>query len=161
MTSLTATITTDVAVNQKSAFEYNVPIDLTSIFTGYGLLPAVSGVKDQTGAWDAAGQTRKVLLSDGSTTKEKLSKYIHPEYFSYMVSEFEGLLGVLVSSAYGEWWFSNISSNKTRIKWRYTFHAKSVITAPFLWFIINILWRNYMVKALRLYKGQVENISTK
>jgi hypothetical protein len=67
MRSLAATVNTDVAVSQITAFEYNVPIDLTSIFTGYGPLPAVTGTKNQTGAWDGAGQTRTVLLSDGSS----------------------------------------------------------------------------------------------
>ena len=156
MISISITITTDVEVNQKTAFEYNVPIDLISIFKGYGPLPAVIGIRDQTGAWDAVGQTRKVLLSDGNSTQEKLTSYEHPNYFSYTVSEFSGFLGCLVSSANGEWWFSSISSNKTYIKWSYAFKAKHVYLVLILWFITSILWRNYMIKALKLFKTQVE-----
>lgn len=146
----------DVAVNQTAAFEYNVPIDLSSIFRGYWPLPAVAGTKNQTGAWDEAGQTRIVLLSDGSSTQEMLTKYEHPSYFSYKVSDFTGSLRFLVSSAEGEWWFTSISSRKTHVKWRYVFHAKSIIVMPVLWLITKILWRNYMYKALKLFKAQVE-----
>jgi len=157
MTSFSATVTTEVAVNQTVAFEYNVPIDLTSIFTGYGPLPAVTGTKNQTGAWDGAGQTRTVLLSDGSSTKEMLTKYDHPHYFSYTVDGFTGILRFFVSSAEGEWWFSSISLDKTHIKWRYAFNAKSVFAVPVLWFITKVLWHNYMHKALQLFKAQVEH----
>ncbi len=158
--SLAVTVNTDVAVNQIAAFERNVPIDLTSIFTGYGPLPAVTGTKDQTGAWDGSGQTRTVLLSDGSSAQEMLTQYEHPDYFSYTVSEFTGALRFLVTSANGEWWFSSTSSTKTHIKWRYAFNPRSAFAVPILWFITNVLWRGYMHKALRLFKAQVEHNAT-
>jgi hypothetical protein len=157
MRSLSATVNIDVAVSQSTAFDYNVPIDLTSIFTGYGPLPAVIGIKNQTGAWDGAGQTRIVLLSDGSSAQEILTKYERPNYFSYTVSGFTGALRLLITSANGEWWFSTTSLGQTRIKWRYAFNARSALAVPVLWFITNVLWRNYMHKALRLFKAQVEH----
>jgi len=160
MISIAATVNTDVAVSQIAAFEYNVPIDLTSIFTGYGPLPAVTGTKNQTGAWDGAGRTRTVLLSDGSSAKEMLTNYEHPNYFSYTVSEFTGALRLLITSANGEWWFSSTSSGETHIKWRYAFNARSAFAVPVLWFITNVLWRGYMYKALRLFKAQVEHNAT-
>jgi hypothetical protein len=49
----------------------------------------VIGTKNQTGAWDGAGQTREVFLSDGSSSKEMISKYKHPYYFSYKVNEIQ------------------------------------------------------------------------
>jgi len=157
MRSLSATVHTDVAVSQITAFDYNVPIDLTSIFTGYGPLPAVIGTKNQTGAWDGVGQTRTVLLSDGSSAQEILTNYERPNYFSYTVSGFTGMLRFLITTANGEWWFSSPSSDQTHIKWRYAFNARSALAVPVLWFITNVLWRNYMHKALRLFKAQVEH----
>jgi hypothetical protein len=150
----------NVSVNQKTAFEVNVPIDLTSIFTGFGLLPAVVGVKNQTGSWNGAGQTRTVLLSDGSSGQEKLTKYEHPDYFSYTISGFTNMFRFLITSIDGEWWFSRVTSDETHIKWRYAFKAKSVFTVPVLWFIGGILWRGYMGKILRLFKTQVEHAVT-
>lgn len=152
MRSLSAT----VKAAQAAAFEYIVPIDLASIFTGYGPLPAVIGIQNQIGAWDAAGQTRTVLLSDGSSSQERLTKYQPPRYFSYTISNFTGALRFLTTSAEGEWWFSGSSSGQTHIKWRYAFKARSLLAVPVLWFITNVLWQGYMRKALQLSIKQVE-----
>lgn len=65
MSALATTVSAEVNANQVSAFEHIVPIDLSSIFTGYGPLPAVTKTKNQIGGWDAVGQTRTVHLSDG------------------------------------------------------------------------------------------------
>lgn len=160
MSPLSATVETAVAADQAVAFEHIVPIDLTSIFTGYGPLPSVTGTQDQVGAWNAAGQTRTVHLSDNSSAQELLTKYEHPKYFSYTVSGFTGPLRFLATSANGEWWFSSGASGSTHIKWRYKFNARHFLAAPVLWFITRVLWRGYMNKALRLSKSQLERGAT-
>lgn len=160
MSLLSTTVQTTVTANQAAAFEHIVPIDLTSIFTGYGPLPSVTGTQNQVGAWDTAGQTRTVHFSDRSAAQERLTQYEHPGYFSYTVSNFTSLLRFLTTSANGEWWFSVGTSGQTEIKWRYEFHARSVFVAPVLWLIVNILWRNYMYQALQLSKAQIENTAT-
>jgi hypothetical protein len=160
MSLLSVTVKTTVKANQATAFEHIVPINLTSIFKGYGPLPSVIGTQNQVGAWDAAGQTRTVLLSDNSSAQELLTKYEYPRYFSYTVSSFTGLLRLLTTSASGEWWFSISSSDQTKIKWCYAFNARSVLAVPVLWLIANVLWRNYMYKALHLSKEQLENQDT-
>jgi hypothetical protein len=156
MRLLSATIKTTVRANQVEVFEHIAPIDLTSIFTGYGLLPSVVGTQNQIGAWDSEGQTRTVHLSDNSSVQEMLTKYEHPYYFSYTVSSFTGSLRFLATSANGEWWFSGDLSGQTYIKWRYTFNARSFLAFPILWLITNLLWRNYMHKVLQLSKSQIE-----
>ncbi|MDY6857424.1 MAG: SRPBCC family protein [Thermodesulfobacteriota bacterium] len=156
MVSLAATVSTVVKSNQVKSFEHIVPIDLTSIFTGYGPLPAVTGTENQIGAWDAAGQKRTVHLSDGSSAQEVLTKYEHPQYFSYTVSAFTGILGFFTTHADGEWWFEPQSTGKTHIKWRYAFNSKSAFAVPALWIITKLLWRGYMKKALLLLKNQLE-----
>jgi hypothetical protein len=55
MTKLAADVSTEVDVDQITAFKHIVPIDLTSIFTGYGPLPAVTGTRNQVGGWDTVG----------------------------------------------------------------------------------------------------------
>lgn len=159
VSSFAATVEVTVDTAQAAAFEHIVPIDLTTIFTGFGPSPAVTGTHNQVGAWDAAGQTRTVYLSDGSSANERLNKYQHPNYFSYTVSGFTGALRFLTISADGEWWFSSNLPGKTNIRWRYTFNSKSFLTAPVLWFIANFLWRGYMRKALKLSAAQVERLN--
>jgi hypothetical protein len=160
MSLLSATVKITVTANQADAFEHIVPIDLTSIFKGYGILPSVTGIENQVGDWDIAGQTRTVHLSDNSSVQELLTKYEHPRYFSYTVSGFTGVLGFLTTSANGEWWFSTNSSGQTTIEWCYTFNARSVLAAPILWLITHLLWRNYMNNALQQSKALIEQNMT-
>jgi Polyketide cyclase / dehydrase and lipid transport len=161
MSSLSTTIEAEVNADQSSAFEYIVPIDLTSIFTGYGPLPAVTGSRDQTGAWDAVGQTRTVQFSDGSSAQEMLTQYEAPRYFSYTLSGFTGTLRLLSTSANGEWWFNRVGLGRTHIKWRYAFNARSVFAIPLLSFIVKVLWRGYMLKALLQAQKQLEREAVK
>jgi hypothetical protein len=58
MLQTTSTAIGNTHVDRDSTFCFIAPIDLTTIFRGYGPLPAVVGTTDQTGAWDAAGQSR-------------------------------------------------------------------------------------------------------
>jgi hypothetical protein len=160
MSSFVAKVQAEIAGGQSEVFQHIVPIDLTSIFTGYGPLPAVTGTQNQTGDWDAAGQTRTVSLSDGSFANELLTQYDYPRYFSYTVSGFTGVLRFLTTSANGEWWFeSNPASNVTRVTWRYAFNRRSLFSAPMLWFVTHGLWRGYMRQALMLSKSQLETVT--
>lgn len=156
MSSLSTTIEAEIRADQSAVFDYAVPIDLTTIFTGYGPLPAVTGTQDQTGEWNATGRTRTVQLSDGSSAQELITQYQHPCYFSYTVSGFTGTLRFLTTSAHGEWWFRSVASDRTNIKWRYAFNARSVFAVPVLLFIVKILWRGYMRKALLHAQEQME-----
>ena len=160
MSLLSTTVQTNVTANQADAFEHIVPIDLTSIFTGYGPLPSVTGTQNQVGAWNTAGQTRTVCFSDHSAAQELLTQYEYPRYFSYTVSNFTGLLRFVTTSAHGEWWFSVGTLGQTNIKWRYEFNAHSIMAVPLLWIIINLLWRSYMSQALQLSKAQIEHNDT-
>ena len=156
MALFATTVETIIDAPREQAFLGIVPIDLSSIFTGFGPLPAVTGVTDQVGGWDAVGQTRSVTLSDGSSAKEEITEYRNPQYFSYTVSGFTGVLRFLTTSANGEWWFEPVSEVSTHIKWRYAYHSRNVVAIPLLWFIVNVLWRGYMKKALSLSKRQVK-----
>lgn len=156
MVALATQVLTIIEADQIETFMHIAPIDLTSIFTGFGPLPAVVGTKDQIGQWDEVGQTRTVELSDGSIAQEKLNEYIHPTYFNYTVSNFSGMLRFLTTSANGEWWFEHQAAGKTRVKWKYAFNARSVFAVPVLWFVANVLWQRYMAKALSLAKRQIE-----
>ena len=157
---LSTVVIAGVATNQANTFEHIVPINLSSMFTGYGPLSAVTATQNQVGNWDSAGQTRTVLLSDGSSTQELLTKYEYPKYFSYTISDFTGIIRFLATSVNGDWFFSSDARGKTSIKWRYAFNAKSVLAVPVLWLITKVLWRGYMQKALSIAVAQVEGKAT-
>lgn len=158
MTTFSTTVQTRIKAPPALAFQHIAPMDPRALFTGYGPLPAVTGTHDQTGAWDAPGQTRTVDLSDGSSAQEGLKHYHPAQYFSYTVGGFTGALRWLATGADGAWWFDPHSGGtQTTVHWRHAFHARSRWAVPVLWLLASVLWRGYMRKALRLAKMQIES----
>jgi hypothetical protein len=152
-----ATVGTTIEASIDEAFRHIVPIDLSSIFTGYGPLPSVTQTRDQSGAWDAAGRSRTVVFSDGSTARESLTAYEYPHRFAYTIDHFTGALRLLASEARGEWWFERVPGRKaTAIRWRYQFVSRSTMLKPLVGLFTRLLWRGYMRKALGLSKAAVE-----
>ena len=140
----------------EKAFEIIAPIDVPSIMPGYGVLPAVVGVENQTGDWDATGQTRTIRLADNTTVREEMTRYEAPNAFGYKVSEWSGALQFLPREAKGEWKFSEISPAQTKIEWNYTFAPRSLWTAWLLLPIVQLMWRGAMKRALRECVRQTE-----
>lgn len=157
MKTVSATATATIRASRQAVFDHIVPIDLTTIFRGYGPLPAVIGTKGQTGAWDGVGQTRTVVLSDGSTAREELTAYEPPRYFAYRVGGFTNALRLLSTGARGEWWFEETAGD-TSVRWRYVFEPTSMVVLPFL-APIGLIWQRYMQAALNAAKASAERLS--
>lgn len=109
------------------------------------MLPGVVEVRDQTGAWDAVGQTRILVLSDGGTVTETL-RVATPPLFAYDLSAFTGFFGRLVASGRSEWRVDEHPEGST-IEWTYTFTAKAgwglAVVA-----IMRLAWAPYMRRVL-------------
>jgi hypothetical protein len=109
------------------------------------VLPGVVEVRDQHGAWDAVGQTRTLVLSDGGTVKETL-RVVAPPLFAYDLSAFTGFFGRLVASGRSEWRVADDAAGSV-IGWTYTFTAKPgwgfAVAA-----IMRLAWAPYMRKVL-------------
>jgi hypothetical protein len=109
------------------------------------VLPGVVEVRDQGGGWDAVGQTRTLVLSDGGTVKETLSD-VTPPLFAYDLSAFTGFFGRLVASGRSEWRVGEHPEGSL-IEWTYTFTAKpgwGVAVAA----IMRLAWAPYMRRVL-------------
>ncbi|MEV6139684.1 SRPBCC family protein [Nocardia sp. NPDC051990] len=137
-----------------TAFEVIVPIDLSLIFTGMGPLPAVKGVLDQEGPWDAVGRTRSPQLSDGSTATERLVEYTPPHSFAYEIADFTGPLRLLVDHVRGEWTFTPDGSN-CLVRWTYSFFPRPGLR-PVVRAVAVPLWRRYAKATLARAIEQVE-----
>lgn len=141
------TVTASVAAPLEVAFDTIAPIDLASIFERWLLIPGVAGVRDQTGPWDAPGQSRTVLLSDGSETPERLTAVDRPRAFAYRVGPFPRPLGMLASSADGDWSFTPAPGGGSEIRWTYRFAAgrgrRTLVRA-----LIAPMWRGYAQRGL-------------
>lgn len=119
-----------------------------------GLLPGVVAVRDQSGDWDEAGQTRQLMLSDGGSVIEHTTDVDRLRFFAYNLSDFQKIFGVMVESARAEWSFST-APNGTLIRWQYTFHARPGYGWP-LAGIIKFLWGPYMARVLPGIVAEVE-----
>jgi len=141
----------------ERVFDLFMPIDLRSIMSGFGPLPAVVGIEDQVGAWDAVGQTRRLRLADGNSLREEITFVDRPHHFAYQIDELTGPLGRLVTGMRGGWWFEPDDAQRTHALWRYVFIERSALTRPFASLVVRAMWRPYMKRALGLATRQAES----
>lgn len=128
--------------------------DPSQFYPAFGPLPAVAEVRDQTGAWDAVGQSRTLRLSDGGTLVERVKVVEAPRRFSYQLADFTGAFGNLVAFADSEWDF-DAAVDGTRIRWTYTFHAQPK-RGWIVRLIVRLFWAPYMKRVLAGLIAEVE-----
>ena len=143
-----------IPVSAEDAFGGTLPIPLPTIFCRrYGPIPPIKQVREQTGAWDAPGQTRKVLLTGGGSMREELTSVDPPRSFSYTLTDIKGPLAPLVSRVEGEWLFTRKGTG-TEVTWRWTIHPKFRLAA-LLMPVFGRLWQGYARQALEELSGQL------
>jgi len=128
----------------------------TEFYPRFGPLPAVVAVRDQPHAWDTAGYTRTLGLSDGGHVVETITQSDPGVFFGYDLSDFQKLFGRLVSGARAEWTFTPEGSSgaATRIRWTYAFHPLPgrgwIVRA-----VVAALWAPYMRRVLPAIVAEV------
>lgn len=131
-----------IPVSVEDAFTRTMPISLPETMSQwYGIIPPIKEVRDQKGAWDAAGQTRTILMVGGGRVQEELTSVDPPHSFAYTLSRITGPLSTLVSSVDGIWSFAPAGTG-TRVSWQWTLHPKSSTTAPLLP-VFGKMWKGY------------------
>ncbi len=128
--------------------------DLPAVYTGYGPLPAVTGVRDQAGPWDTPGRTRTLELADGSTLEEELRTY-GPGGFGYLVHSPSGPLRHLVHDAEVRWELEPAGPGATAVAFTYAFRPRA-LRRPLVVAVLAPLWRRYAVRAIARAAGRVE-----
>jgi hypothetical protein len=131
------------------------PLTPVGYYPKSGLLPAVLEVRDQTGKWDAPGQTRQLMLSDGGWVVEHTTNVEPYGFFAYNLTDFQKIFGKLVWMARAEWTFTEVAGG-TNIRWSYTFYPKNAGAKPVLALIVKLLWGPYMHKVLPGIVAEVE-----
>ena len=132
----------------EEAFDRTLPIPLPTLFhRWYGPFPPIKEVREQTGAWDAAGQTRIVHLAGGASMREELTSVDPPRSFGYRLSEVTGPMALLVDHVIGEWIFTPADGG-TEITWRWDIRPRTALTAWALP-VLGAMWKRYARRALR------------
>ena len=157
MSSRGSTAIAELVASAPRAQTWSTATPLTPV--GYypksGLLPAVVEVRNQTGKWDAPGQTRQLMLSDGGWVIEHTTNVEPLDFFAYNLTDFQKVFGHLVEHARAEWTFTDAHGG-TSIHWSYTFFPKSAAAKPVLAAIVKLLWGPYMRKVLPGIVAEVE-----
>ena len=149
-----------IPVPIETVYDVFLPIDLTTIMLGYGPLPAVTAVEEESGPWDSIGESRIIRLADGHGMLETLTRVDRPRGFSYTLSNLTNVLRLLVHRFHGTWIFETCSAAGeppvVRATWRYEFDVRSWFTRPVSWLILTLFWRPYMAGALVLRFGSTQ-----
>jgi hypothetical protein len=136
-----------IPVGIDEAFTGTLPLPLETVFNRwYGPIGPVKEVRDQTGEWDAPGQTRVVMLTPAGSMHEELTSLDPPHSFGYALTGITGPLGLLVGRTDGQWVFT-ASGSATTVTWRWNIHARSALTAPLLP-VFGMLWKGYARQSL-------------
>jgi hypothetical protein len=136
-----------IPMGQSELFSALVPMPLPELFRKwYGPIPPIKEVRDQTGDWDAVGQSRTVVLAGGGSIRERLTHVDPPHSFGYTLSDVKGPLSPLVDHVDGEWVLEPIGSD-TNVTWRWTIYPRSAFTAPLLP-VFGKLWKGYARQSL-------------
>jgi hypothetical protein len=143
---------------RRETWSVATPLTPVGFYPKSGLLPAVLEVRDQTGAWDAPGQTRQLMLSDGGWVVEHTTNVEPFDFFAYNLTDFQKVFGKLVEYARAEWTFTD-AGDGTRIHWSYTFHPKKG-GGVLLGLIVKLLWGPYMNRVLPGIVAEVERRSS-
>ncbi|NYI79259.1 SRPBCC family protein [Nocardioides panzhihuensis] len=136
-----------IPVEPEMALALVLPAPLPKIFgRRYAAITPITEIRDQTGAWDTAGQTRTIVLADGATMQETLTAIDAPSSFSYEITPLSGPLKLLVGHVVGRWSFSPAGTG-TRVTWSWdvtpTSAAASVAMPVFGW-----MWKGYARQSL-------------
>ncbi|MEM9701542.1 MAG: SRPBCC family protein [Planctomycetota bacterium] len=143
----------------REAFERLITADVTTLVTGYGPLPAATGVRDAAGVWGDVGSCRTVTMSDGSSANERVLTATSPDRpdpegrFTYRVDGYTNALRWFASHSDGDWRFRSDERGGTRIRWKYTFQPRSIWLAPALWLLLAGPVRGYMKAILRRFEA--------
>jgi Polyketide cyclase / dehydrase and lipid transport len=136
-----------VAIAVEDAFRRTLPAPLPQLFgRRRGIFPPIEEVRDQTGGWDTAGQTRTVRLAGGASMREELTSVEQPRSFGYRLTSITGPMALLVDHVVGEWIFTPATGG-TEITWRWDIHPKSPLTSWALPLFAR-MWKGYARQVL-------------
>lgn len=113
------TVQTTASPHPTTVFPLVMDVALPLIFTGFGPLPGVTEVREQSGPWDHMGASRKPVLTDGTTAFERITACSPPDSFAYEISGFTNILGRFVHGAVGSWDLTREDDAGTHIEWTY------------------------------------------
>lgn len=136
-------------VSEQVAFDRTIVLPLPKLFRHrFGPIPPIKEVRDQTGDWRSAGQSRTILLKGGGSVREELTEVDAPWVFRYRLSEVTGPMKLLVESVEGSWSFEPIGTG-VRVTWVWDVRPRSRAAARMMP-VFRRFWSGYARRALEV-----------
>lgn len=145
-----------IKVPIDSAFNYIVPVDLSHIFKRYKRFPAITKT-NETEKWIKGGLTRTVFFEDGSTSRESLLTVVPHTSFSYKIENFTSQLRFLARGIEGDWIFTDLGNEQTKIEWTYKIIPKNFIARGLIKLVLMKDVNGLLNNALTTLKNDLEN----
>ena len=145
-----------IKVPIDSAFNYIVPVDLSHIFKRYKRFPAITKT-NETEKWIKGGLTRTVFFEDGSTSRESLLTVVPNTSFSYKIENFTSQLRFLARGIEGDWIFTDLGNEQTKIEWTYKIIPKNFIARGLIKLVLMKDVNDLLNNALTTLKNDLEN----
>jgi len=145
---------TVVPVAPDAAFDAILAAPLEDLFAERaGLIPPIRECQGQDGAWGTVGQTRTIVLADGSTNVETLVAADRPGDYRYRISEISGPLKALIAGIDGRFSFVAEGSG-SRVTWSWSLVPTNAVTRLFIP-VLGVFWRRYATKMWRRYAARL------
>ena len=134
---------TVVAATPDDAYDTLCAAPLEKLFTTRsGPIPPVDRCDDQVGEWGSLGQSRRVVLADGSGNLETLVGADRAtQDYRYELTDFSGAFKALIKSIDGQFTFVPEGSG-TRVTWSWTLHPTNAVTGLALP-VFGFFWRRW------------------
>ena len=145
----------------ERAFKTPILGDATQILTGYWIIPAVSGFKDDE-SWGHVGGHRiplshgNWLVRAGSQGYDEILVREENKYWKWQISEFTSFSMFFTIRATGELFFKEVAANQVQVKWVYTFKSRNLLYHPLTWCFTRILWLPLMQQGILKMKRMTE-----
>lgn len=146
----------DIDKPLEEAFHSVIFFDVPSIIQDHGPLPGAARVEPIKGTWREIGDSRRIILTNGSSVHEEIIKYDLNKHAAFRLSEYAAPLKQLVSQGSSVWDFEDLGDGKTRVQWTYSYIPRSAFTKPLVVLLMKTLWPGYMKAALARLKPVVE-----
>ena len=151
------TLTMIINSSIDKVFNYVLPINLTHIFRGSMIIPAIINTSIKEG-WDHAGLVRTLYFKGGSTSRESLLTMSAPKSFSYKNDRFTSpLFRSLIESLEGEWSFTDLGNEQTKIEWTYRAIPKNSGASVLIDTVLMKQVNSMQLNALTIIKKDLES----
>jgi hypothetical protein len=114
---------------------------LARYFTGYPpLIPGIAAAAIDGGGAPREGALRTVKLTDGTTIRERITRFDAPRAHGYEMAEMNALQRLFCANMISLWTFAD-EGGATRVVWRYSIVEKGALTWPLAWAVSRLFQR--------------------